>query len=436
MRERNWMSEPARRWALALAVLFVASFAVRAFVAAALDHPPTFLHDAGWYDFFGKQIASGRGYSLTLGEPTAAWPPGYPYFLGGIYRLTGDSQLAARVVQAVVGAATVVVTAELGRRLANPATGFAAGLILAFMPSHVLFTALLMSEVLFTLLLTAGVLLALKPASFRRAAAAGLVFGLAMLVRPQAAIILAAIFGWWIAIGYLTEPRRIRSIAAGGVIAGAMALTIVPWSVRNHAQMGTWSTSTNTGLNLWIGNNPDADGGFRLTNTQTFDLAVATLERPESEVLHDRLAREAAVEYIKRNPVDTLLLAPEKIRRTYENDRAFTPIYNRDGDNLRTISGRQLDLLSDAYYYPVLLAALCGTVLLAWTRRSTAGLIALVLVAWSLVSIVFFGQNRFHIPVLPILVIPAGYAVAEAIRALAPGRLGTAPERRSGADAS
>ena len=46
-------------------------------------------HDAVDYDVHARSIAQGDGFSKTLahGRPTAFRPPGYPYFLGGVYHV-------------------------------------------------------------------------------------------------------------------------------------------------------------------------------------------------------------------------------------------------------------------------------------------------------------------------------------------------------------
>ena len=90
------------RLALAFTAIFLLALVPRLAVAFQFDDPPATTNDAGWYDFFGMQIAQGHGYTLPFGGATSRWPPGYPYFLGGVYKATGDSRAAARVAQAVL----------------------------------------------------------------------------------------------------------------------------------------------------------------------------------------------------------------------------------------------------------------------------------------------------------------------------------------------
>ena len=67
--------------------------------------------DAGDYDRHAVSIAAGDGYPDTVlaapGSPTALRPPGYPFWLGGLYALFGDHPEVARVAGALLGTLTV-----------------------------------------------------------------------------------------------------------------------------------------------------------------------------------------------------------------------------------------------------------------------------------------------------------------------------------------
>src|ERR671910_3454957 len=75
------------------------------------------VNDAHNYDVHARSIAAGHGFARIGSGPsgeTAFRPPGYPYFLAGVYALSGVEQattptrmLAGRVANAVVG--TVIV---------------------------------------------------------------------------------------------------------------------------------------------------------------------------------------------------------------------------------------------------------------------------------------------------------------------------------------
>ncbi len=404
----------ARRWAAVLIAIFLVALLPRVAAAARFDAPPSLTNDAGWYDAFGQGIAHGDGYVTPDGSATSRWPPGYPAFLGGVYHLTGDSRLAARLAQALLGAATAVLAAELARRLLSAGAGAIAGALIALLPSHLLYSSLLLSEVLFTFLLLAAFVAAARPVSWRAAALGGVLLAAATLVRAQAALLVLAIAASWTAYGALGRERRRATLWAAGAFAVAFVLVLTPWTVRNAVRMHTFApVSTNLGLNLWMGNNPDAAATVSAAPVAEFDRETAGLSGARREVRFDARARDAALRYVAHHPLEAVSRAPAKIFETYRNDRSFAAWYEPPGaSHLAARTRTLIGAVSDGYYYALLLAAAAGMALLAVRRAAAAALPLAVLVVWSLVSVIFFGDTRYHLPILPVLAAPAAYALA------------------------
>ena len=154
-----------------LAVVLVAAALVLR-IAYVNDTPGYVLrHDAVDYDVHARSIAQGEGFSKTLahGRPTAFRPPGYPYFLAGVYRLGGrdwlrshDRVVAGRIANAVVGTAIVALLGLLcaqlfGRRVALVAMALAA----VYVPL-ILAGGALMSEPLFAALMLGALVAAVR----------------------------------------------------------------------------------------------------------------------------------------------------------------------------------------------------------------------------------------------------------------------------------
>lgn len=408
------MTSANARLAFVFAAIFLLALAPRLAVAVRFDDPPATTNDAGWYDFFGMQIAEGHGYSLPYGEATSRWPPGYPYFLGAIYKATGDSRAAARVAQTLLGAATAVLATEVARRVIGLRTGVVTGVIVALLPGHVLWTSVLMSEVLFTFLIAAAFAIGVRArSSWAMAAAAGVTFGAATLVRAQGAVLVPALFAWWWAAGWQRAPdRRATSLRAGALVA-ALALTLVPWTIRNAVELDTFApVSTNLGVNLWMGNNPDATGGVMNAPMADIQRQTAELTNPELEVRSDALARDAALRYVAHHPLTALSRVPDKLRETYRDDSAFNDWYDPAGRNyLDGATKSRISWLTNVTYALVLAAAAAGAALLLRERSAALAMVLAAMLAWSAVSAVFFGDRRYHLPLMPLLAIPAAYAL-------------------------
>jgi 4-amino-4-deoxy-L-arabinose transferase-like glycosyltransferase len=131
-------------WVGIAALLLVAgALALR---IAYVDATPgyTLRHDARDYDVHARSIAEGEGFSKTLahGRPTAFRPPGYPYFLGGVYRVFGVERAqnprrlrVARIAQAFVGTAVVALVGVLAAQLWGAGVGLLAlGLSAVYVP--------------------------------------------------------------------------------------------------------------------------------------------------------------------------------------------------------------------------------------------------------------------------------------------------------------
>ena len=93
--------------------------------------------DPHWYYVVGINIAEGFGFVANRnelweipgpGEPTAFWPPGYPFALGALFKLFGQSIPSGQVLNAVLGAATVPIVYALGKRIFDHRVGLVSAL--------------------------------------------------------------------------------------------------------------------------------------------------------------------------------------------------------------------------------------------------------------------------------------------------------------------
>ncbi len=211
-------------------------------------------NDAMEYDYYARSIAAGDGYPrsgyLLQGGPTAIRGPGYPYFLGAVYALSGDSVAAGRVAGALLGAIAVWLLYLIARRIWARRIGLTAAAIAAVFPPLVLLSRDLLSESLFIVSELAAVLCVLNfrrsGGALRWAAAAGAVCGSAELTRNTGFVpMLAVVVGVW-----MPHPRlRSRSMLAPALSLVCAALVLAPWTVRNAVQFGRFiPVTTSVGI--------------------------------------------------------------------------------------------------------------------------------------------------------------------------------------------
>ncbi len=416
---RAW-ANPQSRWSL---ILFVLALVARAAWVAYADRPPLGLNDPVRYDALAQGIAAGDGYRSILGYPTAYYPIGYPAVLAAVYAVLGHSILWAKMLNALLGAATVVITYELARRLLGHPVARIAGLLLALFPNQVFYAGTILSEVLFTFLLMSGLLILMaepwprEGIGLPRLTFAGLFLAAATMVRPILLPLPIILLVFWLFV----HPHRVRILAQVGVVVLLMALFVVPWSIRNAVRMDAFILiSTNAGDDFCIGNHEGATGGFVMTGP-CFE-GYEDVDQSEAEVVGYREGIKRGLRFIVNHPLEELRLLPNKARYLLERDddglRA-TESYDNDPFIEKGLR-RYLAAVANGYYFLVIAGAALG--LFSWFRhRDARKTLCLVMLAYLLaVPLVFFGDPRFHFPVIPLLCMLAAAGMMATWRRLRP----------------
>jgi hypothetical protein len=141
--------------------LFVRALVIRVLLAMALHfmvEERTFAPDQETYHSVASsliQLWSGQTF-ITPGPLTQSGPKGYFYIVAGIYYLLGSWSLLPKLLNALLGALTVLITHDLARRITgNDSVALRTAKYVAFFPSLVLWSALNIRDVwvLFLILL-------------------------------------------------------------------------------------------------------------------------------------------------------------------------------------------------------------------------------------------------------------------------------------------
>ncbi len=313
MREEPARSEPAFG-----ALLFIVALVPRVWAALALAGEPVW--DGHYYDFGARRIAAGLGYSddrmvdgNVLWHPWCHYPVGYSGFLSLFYRVLGPGHAVAGVANALTGAAVAVVTWALARHALTPVRARVAGLLVALNPGLVLYSALVMTEPLAALLTLLAFWFDARDRRPARGLALGaLTLGVAALVRPQA--LLCAPFLGWLGGGSWRDAWRMRAAAAVAGCAIAL-LPVLPWTARNCRVMdGCALVSTNAGWNLAIGAFPRATGRFETLRSSDGCREVT------GQVQQDRCWLDYGMKQIAARPWRWLSLVPAKLGYTFDHE--------------------------------------------------------------------------------------------------------------------
>ncbi len=410
---------------LALAAVLVLAFAVRLGCAFGLrtDVRATFRFDMSVYDLLARHLANGKGYVGYLGLPTAFFPPGYPAILGAAYRLFGDGLATAWTMHALLGALTCLLVYAIAAHLFTPAVGLAAAAILAVFPGDVFGATVTMSEVTFGCLLAAILYLfvrwndAVPTVPPSRWFLFGVVLGGATLVRGIALPFLAVPFVIWA----LADGLR-TAVARTALAASALLLVVLPWTARNYFVMGyPILLGGDAPFAFFNAHNPLAFGSQSVAMNHFRRREWPWLEKlplPQQEVEEARAEVRYALDYIVTHPRQELGLVPRRIYYLYAHDHyALLP---------GSLSPRRHVLLvryADAYFFATVVLALVGLVA-AFPLASPSALVLPLTIAYItfMHGVLFFGDPRYHAPLVPVFSILAAvglHALRRRMRRLA-----------------
>jgi len=335
----------------------------RLYVAIAWSREPVW--DGHYYHLGAERLAEGFGYSedaLVAGHvvwrPWIHYPVGYSFLLSLFYRVFGAGLLVAPVLNALLGGAVAAVVHRIGRHFTTPGRAMLAAALVALHPGLIAYSPLVMTEVLATtLLLSAGLLLLAWPGTWRAYLGAGAVLGVATLVRPDSLLALPLVV--------LMGGRPFTKSLVRALAALAVALVVVlPWTYRNCQTLdGCALVSTNGGWNLAIG---------ALTPTGRFHTLKASdgCAVVSGQVQQDDCWRKVGQARILANPGRWLGLIPKKLEQTY-NHESYAVEYLHEADpgvwtEPRRVAGREFLTL---FHRLLLVAAALGAVsALHWVK--------------------------------------------------------------------
>jgi hypothetical protein len=239
-----------------------------------------------------RWLAMRTGAAVADGDWLGGWTadydsaPGYGYWIGLLYAASGGRWLPALVLQCVLGAAVVPLVFAVGRRLFSERVGLVAAVFAALYAPAVFYETLLVKFSLVPVAV-AALLLATDRARVTGTATAialaGLVLGLLIAVRGNAAAVTPVIV-WWIVARRPSLAAAARAISL--LLVGAVAI-VGPLAVRDRIAAREGRGTSLWGIHFYIASHPAADGAYAP--------AMGVTEDPIGHVVDARrIAEEAA----------------------------------------------------------------------------------------------------------------------------------------------
>jgi 4-amino-4-deoxy-L-arabinose transferase-like glycosyltransferase len=398
----------ARARSSGAAAPLLGALVVRLFWIALCPNVP--MSDSEIYHDGARSILNGAGFAYAAGDPIGFWPVGYSAALAVVYALFGVKLGAATAFNLLAGLLTVYATYALGRELYDRRVGVLAAWAIALYPSFIVYPTVLASENLYIPLWICAVWLAVRAQRSPRGtlviAACGLVSGVATLVRPTAFVFPMVV----VAAALLFGRGNLAALAAKHtVIVCALVIGMsFPWALRNQRVFGEFSfTPFNGGVVLWVGNHPGADGQNVMEGEvyANFDSAEAVkLPLPERDRRHAR----AAIDFIKKNPLEFAKLVVLRAFHTMKNETiAIAWNYLGVRKSLGESAVLPLKIVTSVGYGLLMVAAAAAFVRML-QRRSAGRRELYLLVATLAASIPFLvvlAMDRYHFPLIPLVAV-------------------------------
>jgi hypothetical protein len=336
------------------------------------------------YSSLAQSTLDGRGYVNDEGKPTAYHPPGWPFLLTAVYRVSARP-LAGKLLNAIALACTAWLLSSLVGRSTAEGKPFAP-LLLLLCPL-VLYTAttLYPQTIGTTLLIAVLVLLNVDMRSALRCSLAGFLLGFLILSIPAFLLVTPLLLA-----GHYFPNRKMLSlyVKRSLLVLLCAAAIVAPWTVRNarvfHALV---PVSTNSGVNLLLGNSENT-GPNKGVNVDISRYVEQTKGMSEVEI--DRHFRRSAVAWVIGNPSAAASLYARKVLNyfNFRNELYVVAEQSRLKDAVQFFS-----------YYPMLCAAILRVLVCRQVPLSPAELILYVVYFGNaFASAIFFTRIRFRSP--------------------------------------
>ncbi len=407
---------------IVLMLIVVAGLGLR--VETAWQGTESNLPDSAAYERIARGLEQ-RGEFEQVGPGTPARPqaasnysPGLPLLVSGVFAVARDDDVRlARILLALISAAAIPLTYLLGLRISGAAAGLAGAALLAFYPTLIADAGMLLTEPLAGTLIVGAVLLLLRARDAGRLRdwiAPGLLLGLTAMVRPEY-LAITALLAVAVSIDYLRDGG-LRPLLPAGILMLSAILVVAPWTVRNIAETGRLvPISTGAGQTIFSGSYLPSGGDpqkvtpdllesdpvlarkvAKSTGTDPADAPPDLVFRmmaaqsrpgvPTDEALAS-MGRQQYLDNLRRDPLAFSAFLASKAHRIWWRGRA---------DLTDQLPGK-------LFHWMIAALSLAGLAALARSRPYEFRILALLLVAATMVGVLFVASPRRALALWPVV---------------------------------
>jgi len=414
----DWLKK--NKWPLAI---FLAAILIRLIYLLQIKSNPAFdnpMVDELWHLNWARDILNGN----LIGDKAYFRGPLYPYFLAIIYGVTGESIFFTRLLQLVMGSFSAVLVYLIGKKLLGNTIGVIAGFIFAVYGTIIFYEAMFLIPVLYIFLILLAFLYLLKSRESNRLKdwfTVGIFMGLAAIARPNILFLVPFVLLWIYFLLKSGEIKRKR-LKTAGIYLIAVLIPVFAVTIRNLAVTGEFILiSSQGGVNLYIGNNPDTEGLTMLMPEVRIDESLpwsefndATRAAAEREAGHPLTAAgessfwtKKAISFIFNNPGKFISITIKKLiyfLDGFENSDNADIYFTRNYSSLFSVLLWKSPLL---FPFGMLLPLALVGVYITWRKRRELLPLYIFIIAYIPTVVLFLVTARHRLPVIPFIIILA-----------------------------
>ena len=365
-----------------------------------------------------RAIASGDGFSspFEIGSTPTAWvAPIYTYILALVFKTFGVySQGSAFIIlflNSLFSSLTCVVVYFVAKIVKNSTVGFLSAIIFAIYPSSIWHSInTIWNTTLSALLISALILYAIatiKKINLWKCVIGGMLMGFTTLVNPGSMVFFPFYF-FWIYSKIGSNPRRVSVCLSLMMV--SFLITISPWVIRNYKVFGKFiPVKSNLGLELRLGNNPNADGTFSMQKEvalhPTFSREEMKRFNEMKEIGYVEFSMKEARNFMYKNPLKVVLFSVKRIYLFWLGDLVKENSWEGNIKNANKLP----DLKKVFFALPIPFFIL--GIVMACKERKDISLIVYLVFSYPLMYYITHVANRYRHPIEPFILILSTYGI-------------------------
>lgn len=401
-------------------LILLLAAAVRLIYVLQIKDFPFFSTPVGDEEAYHKTAQLILSGDLLAGKTAFYQDPFYPYFLAVLYLFSGNSIIAVKILQLMLGVLSCFMIFVLTRKIFSYKEALVAGFISAVYPLFYFFEAQLLKSSLAVLFTLAMFLFLVKYAEIRKKyllILSGLSAGLSIIAQGHSYFFVLFAALWLYFINKALNFRE-RIILLACFLAGIFIL-VLPITLRNYAVSGDFVLVTyQGGGGFFCGNNENASGiyqplkeGRELPPYEEIDAVELAEKEMGRKLLPSEISKfwfNKGLRFIINNPSKYARLLAKKTMifvNSLEVPDVVDYYFVKERSFLLNVPG-----LNFGFIFPL---ALIG-IALSWKKRSENAVLLYYFAFASFLSLVlFYIFARYRLQGIPFYIMLASYAIVQ-----------------------